>query len=276
LATIVGAFGVPHTPSFPVDARATNSLGGELNRLYGEVSRRLIASQPDIVIILSTDHFNTFFVNLPIFSIGVANTVYGPSDRPDMPSYKISLDQTFAHGLQHHAVKSGFDVGAIHEFALDHTFVVPYHFLINDAAIPIVPVFLSTLAGPTPTARRCFDLGSTLGAAIEGLDASARVAVVASGSFSFDLGGIHEDLGGTDGGVPDSDWADRVVALLNEGRTRELVEAATDEQLARAGNIGGELLNWIAMTGMFDQQRPTFLERQKPYGHAYGSWDLAQ
>lgn len=273
MAQVVGAFGVPHTPMYPLQAREDTPLGHEIGRLYGEVATRLSELAPDVLVVFSTDHFHTFFADLPIFAIGIAESTYGPSDQPDLPAYSVPVDHSLARHLLSHTVKAGFDVAMSQEFTLDHTFMVPYHFLARELKVPIVPVFVNGLVAPTPTAARCLALGAQLA---EGIDASGeakRVAILASGSFSLDLGGIHE--GGPDGGVPDSPWVDEVVTYLRESKRSELISETTDERMAKAGNIGGELLNWIAMLGTFAPTAPTYLERQGTIGHAYGAWDLS-
>jgi aromatic ring-opening dioxygenase catalytic subunit (LigB family) len=277
MGKIVGAFGVPHYPRFPLMARENTPLASEIERLYGEVAGHLRELEPDVLVIFSSDHFQTFVADIPIFSIGVAESTDGPCDQPDLPAYKVPVDYRLAQQMQTHAVKTGFDVGMHQEFALDHTFMVPYHFIARDLGASIVPVFISGLLQPTPTAQRCFDLGARLREAIETTPDDKRVAIVGSGSFSLDLGGIHE--GASDGpfrfdGVTDSVWVDRVVSLLSEAKTSEILEESTDEQMGRAGNIGGELLNWIAMLGTFDAREPDFLERQGDLGHAYGAWKI--
>jgi protocatechuate 4,5-dioxygenase beta chain len=71
-------------------------------------------------------------------------------------------------------------------------------------------------------------------------------------------------------------WLDRVLELLGTGEVEQLVSEATDERLWRAGNAGGELLDWIAMLATFDPRPPEFLECQPQYGHAFAAWpDLA-
>jgi hypothetical protein len=39
-----------------------------------------------------------------------------------------------------------------------------------------------------------------------------------------------------------------------------------------AGNVGGELLNWIAMLAFTDNRKPDFLVKQMENGHAYAGW----
>jgi hypothetical protein len=42
--------------------------------------------------------------------------------------------------------------------------------------------------------------------------------------------------------------------------------------MLRAGNVGGELLDWIAMLGAVGERRPTFVTPQMEQGHAYAAW----
>jgi hypothetical protein len=53
-----------------------------------------------------------------------------------------------------------------------------------------------------------------------------------------------------------------VCALLEQGSMRTLLNEATEEQLLRAGNVGGELLDWIAMLGTIGERRPKFVTPQ--------------
>ena len=69
-----------------------------------------------------------------------------------------------------------------------------------------------------------------------------------SGSFSLEVGGPRMAPGRSDG-VPDPDWAMRVINYLDEQKIDQLIAESTQYQLLKAGNVGGELLNWIAMFG---------------------------
>ena len=51
-----------------------------------------------------------------------------------------------------------------------------------------------------------------------------------------------------------------------------LIEAATQHQMLKAGNVGGELLNWIAMLGAIGNRKPDYIAPQMQNGHAYGVW----
>jgi gallate dioxygenase len=52
-----------------------------------------------------------------------------------------------------------------------------------------------------------------------------------------------------------------------------LLDEATQDQMLRAGNVGGELLDWIAMLGAVGEKRPKFVTPQMEQGHAYAAWN---
>src|SRR5439155_1145399 len=85
--------------------------------------------------------------------------------------------------------------------------------------------------------RRCFALGQMVRTAVEALPASSKVAVLASGSFSLDVGG-HLSPRGQFAGTPDVGWGDTVLGHLQNGRINELLNEATGERMARAGDVG--------------------------------------
>jgi hypothetical protein len=60
-----------------------------------------------------------------------------------------------------------------------------------------------------------------------------------SGSFSLKVGGPRMAPGRSDG-VPDPDWAIKVIKLLEEQQTERLITEATEHQMLKAGNVGGD------------------------------------
>jgi protocatechuate 4,5-dioxygenase beta chain len=272
MGEIVGGVGVPHSPHFPGIVDRGEPLAGDLRRLYGTVAGHLRDLSPDVIIFFTCDHYNNFFVeSLPIFSIGVAPSATGPSDYRELQAYEIPIASGLARHIQGCTVRAGYDVGMSQEFEFDHPVTVPLHFLTPEMKIPIVPVFISGLMPPLPPAWRCHRLGGAIGAAVSQLPDALRVAAIASGSFSLEIGGprisAHSHTG-----VPDPDWADRILSLLRSGQVDVLVAEASEEQLGQAGNAAGELLTWIAMLGMVGARVPVFLEAQREFGHAFAAW----
>ena len=274
MAEIVAAYGVPHTPNFPA---LVAKQGPECRtaRLYAEIAEHLREAEPDVLIIYTDDHFNTFFLdNFPIFAIGVAEQTGGPNDQiPMMPTYRVQVERSLATHLRAKAINAGFDVSLAQDFDLDHSIMVPLHFLTPDMKIPIVPFFINGLAPPLPSAQRCHALGKAVAAAIEDWPHEKRVAVIGSGSFSLEIGGPRIPLGER-AGTPDPEWAMRVQDHIEHCRIGHLVAEATSTRLARAGNIGGELLNWIAMLAVVGDRKPVFIAPELDHGHAYAAWRL--
>jgi protocatechuate 4,5-dioxygenase beta chain len=271
MAEIVAAFGVPHAPGFPALV-AREGPGCETAKLFAEVAGHLDAVKPDALIVFDSDHLNTFFLdNLPIFSVGIADTVTGPNDQTQMPAYEVRVDAALAAHVRATGIGEGFDLSLAQDFAVDHSIMVPLHFLTPQMKIPIVPVFINGLAPPLPLSKRCHALGRMVRAAIAQWPHDMRVAVLASGSFSLEIGGPKIPHGQR-AGTPDPEWARRVQGHLQAARVDDLLEEATSSRMLRAGNVGGELLNWIAMLGVIGDRKPRFIEPQIEHGHAYGAW----
>ena len=272
MAQIVAGFGVPHTPVFPFFVKR-DGPDCETARLFSAQKAQLAEVRPDVIVMFDTDHLNTFFLdNLPIFAIGVDRTFKGPNDEPrDMPIYTVPSACDLAQHIRARAIEAGFDLALVQRFSVDHSIAVPLHFLTPGMDIPVIPIFISAHVPPLPSARRCFELGRAVARAIESWPASLRVAVMGSGSFSLEVAGPRMAPGRTDG-VPDPDWAWRVIRLMEAQETQTLIDEATPRQLLKAGNVGGELLDWIAMLGAIGSRKPTYIAPQMQNGHAYGVW----
>jgi len=271
MAKIVAAFGVPHNPNFPALV-AKQGSDCEVARLYAEVASHIESVRPDVLIVFDNDHFNTFFLNnFPIFSVGIADKISGPNDQTVMPRYDVLVHADLATHIRTSGINKGFDLALAQDFDVDHSIMVPLHFLTPKMNIPIVPIFINGLVPPLPSSKRCYALGRMVREAVESWAAKADVAVLASGSFSLEIGG-PKIKPGERSGVPDVEWAKHVQARLEQGQIHELIEEATASRMLRAGNIGGELLNWIAMLGTIDARKPRFIQPQLDHGHAYGVW----
>jgi gallate dioxygenase len=273
VARIVGALGVPHTPFFPSLVEREGPTC-ETARLFASLSEELAQHAPDVIVMFDTDHLNTFFFdNLPIFAIGVTESFKGPSDEPrSVPIYRIKSRPDLAAHIRRVGIEAGFDLALTQEFTVDHSVVVPLHFMTPAMQVPVIPIFVSGHVPPLPSARRCFELGAAVRRAIENFPDDLRVVAIGSGSFSLEVFGPRIAPGKSDG-VPDPDWAKRACALIADGDYDTLIAEATPQQLHKAGNVGGEILNWIAMLPSVGTRRPKFLHPQMEQGHAYAAWN---
>jgi protocatechuate 4,5-dioxygenase beta chain len=265
MARVVLAAGVPHAPTFPkqvLEEGAESPTGA----LYRRVAEQIEAARPDILVVFDSDHFvNFFFDNMPTFCLGIVDEAWGPDEtRLEMPKYTVQVAEGFARELLAYALERDFDVASKEEMVLDHSVLVPLHFLTPRMHVPIVPVYIRGLAAPLPRAQRCLALGRMVRDFItERWAGDERVCILASGSFSLEVGGPR--IGRTD-----QVWMDTVVSALRSGKIDELVQCATTERMLAAGNVSGELLNWCALLGVVGDRKPLFVEPQ--HGHAYAVW----
>jgi aromatic ring-opening dioxygenase catalytic subunit (LigB family) len=272
MAEIVAGIGVPHTPQSPAFV-AREGPQCETARFYAEVAKHLEAVAPDVLIIFTDDHFNTFFLNnFPTFAIGIAEATAGPNDQTPMPRYTVAVPGKLAAHIRASAIARGFDIALVQEFEVDHAVMVPLHFITPHMKIPVVPIFVNTLAPPLPTAQRCYALGEAVRAAITEWPEPLRVAVIGSGSFSLEIGGPKIPPGNRAAGTPDPQWSQHIQDLLDQVRIDDLIAEATTRRMHQAGNIGGELLNWIAMLGVIGKRKPVTILPQHDHGHAYAVW----
>ena len=273
MAEVVAAFGTPHTPLFPLQV-AQEGSGSETGQLFQTVRGHLDAVQPDVLVIFDSDHLNTFFLdNLPTFAVGVTDSTSGPNDQtPGLPHYTVPVDADLGSRVRRSGINAGFDLAVTQEFTVDHSILVPLHFLTPEMRTAVVPIFINGLAPPLPLARRCFALGQMVRTAVESWTTAKRVAILASGSFSLDVNGPKVQAANGVWDVPDPAWMHRIVELLRAADVDTLLNEATEEHMLAAGNVAGELLNWIALLGATGNRRPVFAEPQPTHGHAYAAW----
>ena len=104
MAEIVAGIGLPHTPASPALV-AREGPQCETARFYAEVAGHLDAVKPDVLVIFTDDHFNTFFLdNFPTFAIGIAETTSGPNDQTPMPRYKVGVPGKLAAHVRASAI----------------------------------------------------------------------------------------------------------------------------------------------------------------------------
>jgi gallate dioxygenase len=272
VAQIVGALGVPHTPFYPFLVEREGPQC-ETAQLFAAVTAELAAMRPDLIVMFDTDHLNTFFFdNLPVFAIGVTDAFKGPNDEPrSVPIYTIPSRPDVARHIRAAVIADGFDLALTQQFTVDHSVVVPLHFMTPNMNVPVILIFVAGHVPPLPSARRCFELGAAVKRALESYPENLRVAVIGTGSFSLEVWGPRSAPGKTDG-VPDPEWAKRACALVGDGAYDTLIAEASEAQMLKAGNVGGEILNWIAMLPSVGARKPKFVKPQMDQGHAYAAW----
>jgi catalytic LigB subunit of aromatic ring-opening dioxygenase len=267
MAKLVSIVGAPHRPSLPQQvAQAPGTLVAE--GLLREARLRLEAAAPDVLIELATDHFTNFWYhNMPAFCVGLIDEAPGPEPSTVMQNYVVQGHPALARDLLQFGLASGFDLSATQELLLDHSIMVPLHFLTPAMQLPVVPLYTNGIAPPFPAAERCLQLGRMLRHFLDGWGGDQqRVGLVISGSFALEVGGPKV-------GWTDQPWVDTVIEHLGQARYADLATQATAARMAAAGNASGELLNWLVAAGAAGDARPVFLEDDKD-GNGYAAWEL--
>ena len=92
---------------------------------------------------------------------------------------------------------------------LDHASLVPLHFLTPEMNVPVVPIHIKALLEPLPRADRCFAFGEMIRRFIDQRPQAERIVMVASGSFSLEVGGPRM-------GTINKEWYEFVVNCLRQ------------------------------------------------------------
>ena len=273
MGQIVAGFGVPHSPHLPEVVRKQPSHPAVA--LYTRVSEAINAARPDVLVVFDCDHFSTMFLdNLPLFTVGVGDRTAGPNDMTVMPRYDMPMHAALAAHLRAYGIEAGFDLGLLQDFEVDHSIAVPLHFMTPAMQVPIIPVFINCFVPPLPSSRRCYALGQAMRAAVESFPGPLRVAPLASGSFTLEIGGPKVAKGKRQG-VPDPAWLEQVAGHIKDGRLEQLLTEATTARMLKAGNVAGELLAWIAALGMVGGRVPEWMHTDPEVGDAYCIWSGA-
>lgn len=269
---VVCGAGVPHVPVFPKMAAEGDD---DVRQRYARVASALCDAEPTLLVVVANDHLNAFFLDrLPTFAIARSGITRGPIEPvPTLPPTPLPTDPEAAELLTRELVGAGFDLLLCHDVDVDHSVVVPLHFL-NQGGTPVVVVYVNGFVPPLPTGPRCLELGAALHRAVQRMPGSRRVAFVASGSFSQEVGGPRIDPGRT-WSVPRPQWATDVASALAVSDEARLAATATPQRLADAGNVAGELLSWLTVAGAVGTAGaglvPT-IDHRRGEAYAFATW----
>ncbi|MFE2998726.1 catechol 1,2-dioxygenase [Nocardia sp. NPDC059246] len=239
-----------------------------------EAHRRIGEARPDAVIVVGSNHFQGFFLDLmPAFTICLAEvTGKGDGGTPTGPfNVDFELGRSLAWGLQ----ERDFDIALSLRQEVDHGIAQMVQFFTPDQHVPIVPLVVNTFTPPLPGLRRCWALGAAIRDIVENDGADRRIAVIASGGLSHTLPFIpkwYEELGEDEQmivdalyrGAPQEDYHKQRVEIMKNAQP--IVNAEWDEQFLRsietgdfeavlaltneeledlAGNGGQEIRSWL-------------------------------
>jgi hypothetical protein len=240
--TISFACAVGHAPGITAWPDAASQAQREsIYAGFESLRRSFEASHSDAVLLFTSEHWANFFLNhVSPFCIGRAASFRGPIE----PWLKVNQsvlrgDPELARDLIEACYDGGLDPSFSDELELDHGTMVPLHFLVPDGSVPIVPIFINTLAAPQPSGRRCLEFGRVIGEVLR--RSERRIAIVATGGMSHDPGEKNHGVIDT---AFDRDFLDKMAMADLSG-----LGAYRAQDLAAAGAGSVELLAWIALAG---------------------------
>jgi len=218
--------------------------------------------KPDVAVIFGNDQQELFVDSklIPAFTIFNGETIWNEPATPEQaalhppgihaaewghkpPQYtEYPGHPELANRLIGHLVADQFDITRARELprhdnhwhsGIGHAFGFIYRQIMRDVVVPNVPIIANTFFPPNqPTARRCFDLGRSVGKALREWQSDARVAVFGSGGMSHF--------------VIDEAFDQQFLAHL-AARDGDAL-CAISETMLQSGT--SELKNWIAAAGV--------------------------
>src|SRR5436309_1477968 len=203
MASFVGSFAASHGPLLIREWQAVPAAQkSRLEQAFAELGRRLRAANPDVLVVVSPDHWSNFFLdNYPAICIGVGAAHEGPPE-PWMKAFAhrdIPGEPDLAMHIARTALAQGFEPSLSHRMKLDHGACIPLWRMGLERLPRIVPLLVNSIEPPMPSLERCYQWGTLLRRAIESYAEPLRVAVVGTGGLSHSigeptLGAIYEDF----------------------------------------------------------------------------------
>jgi len=256
MGEIVAAMATCHAPqlfTYPPDEdpRQLDATVSAMRRLGDALDE----TRPDVLIVLGSDHLETFSIGcVPTFAIVAGSRAVAEfaGRKFDLPIHR-EMAEDFLYKL----VNAGFDMAYSEDAILGHTFAVPFEFVLAGRPIPVVPFHTNVYMPPLASPARCAALGREIARVIE--SRSERVALLASGGMSHYPGTWKYPH-------PEFEFDRWLLSELGSGNTNSLI-GMTVEQLDEVGNT--ELLNWATLFGAIGPCRGELLQYTPTWHHGH-------
>jgi 2,3-dihydroxyphenylpropionate 1,2-dioxygenase len=267
-----------HSPLMGVNHPAAD-VAAAVEEAFGAARRFVAEFDPELVLLLAPDHYNGFFYDMmPPFCLGTGASSVGDYGTAAGP---LPVERDAALAITRGVMAEGVDLAYSERMHVDHGFVQPLEILFGGLdALPLVPVFINSVAEPLGPVSRARQLGAALGRAALGL--GRRVLVVGSGGLSHDppvpqLEGAPPEVAERliDGRNPtpeqraareqrvyaagrdfaagtatiaplNPEWDRRLMALLATADFAEIDSWSNEEFVQLAGHSSHEVRTWIA------------------------------
>jgi len=260
---IVSSIGITHNPFLPRLVRHAQHPPGAANvkERIAMMRQKLAEAKVDVLVCIGNDHLHQFFMdNMPAFMIGKMEqydgTFYDEEREFGLPKCKLQGDLDVSDAIMEGAFDRGVDFSYSNELTIDHSIVVPMMFVRPEMDIPIVPILTNCIAPPMPRAKRYFEVGKAVRAAIDSLPTNKRIGVLVSGHLSLEIGGpkMFEPK------LTDPNFDANAVGWIVNGNIDAATDACAPEKMLQYGNMTTGYLNFIMMMGVANLAKPSYAE----------------
>ena len=167
MASIIGAVAASHTPTigFALDSgKQQDPVWAPIFKAFEAPRDWLAREKPDALVLIYNDHISSFFLDhYSAFSLGVGEQ-FSPADEGGgaraLPP--LAGHPALAAHIGQSVMADNFDLSFFQDRPLDHGCFSPLSLLLPHEGgwpVPVIPLQVGVLQFPTPSARRCFDLG---------------------------------------------------------------------------------------------------------------------
>lgn len=260
-ANIVFAGGCSHVPDLL--ARPEIDPEDSVERLkagYAKLKESLVAAQPDVIVVTTDCHFQSFETGA--FVVGVGATHQGSMEFFKRPDIDLQLQGApdFATQIVDMARADQLEVEAAPVVNLDHGLIVPLRQVLPRPDLPVVPIVTQPHRAYSPYGARAF--GQSLRRAI--LASGKRVALLATGGLSHWL-----DPGKF--GAVDTAFDDYILQMMRHGRGLDLADL---EPYPLLDHGQYEFLNWLIVLGALGPGIKAEVYAYEPLEASGGGWTV--
>ncbi|MGA0571901.1 hypothetical protein ACO2Q9_14385 [Variovorax sp. VNK109] len=252
MAEMVFAAGAPHAPGLVgLLGAAPADVKDVVQDMYAAIRTRLLATKPDVLIIVANDHLANSRVRCyPDFLIGMAPEHKGPYEwfkewigcRDYVVPGRPELSEAIFRGMN----RRGHRLFAEREnLRFDDNVSVPSVMLeLDTTGVALIPILQNCTVPPFPDQRQSYEFGQALAEVIrDELPAGLRVALLGSGGLSHEPGGARYFF-------IDRDFDLWFLELMASGDHERVLRELTIDRMENAGAGGtSELLAWLVVLG---------------------------
>lgn len=219
-------------------------------------------NKPDVIFLVYNDHATAFSLDLiPTFAIGTgerfapADEGWGPRQVPQVIGHPA-----LASHITQSVIQDDFDLTIVNKMDVDHGLTVPLSLMCGQPKAwpcPIIPFAVNVVQYPTPSGRRCLEIGKAIRKAVERYDEDLNVHI-------WGTGGMSHQLQGPRAGLINKEWDNQFLDRLIDD-PEALANMPHIDYVREAGSEGIELVMWLiargAMNDLNDGSKPAVKHR---------------